>query len=173
MAEEINIHNFKPVHKLPSKKLMAANKYLVIPAITLVIYILTKNNLTGGFRLHLALVSIIGLLIYSNFLKKKGLSRLADKRFVYLLTTVILLIVASTGWFFSPFFFALYLWAIFLSLLFSPIISLAFTGTLILLFSFNIGEVDIAYNLLVVLSLLTTIPLSFYLRKEYLKLKKA
>lgn len=92
--------------------------------------------------------------------------------FVYLLTASVLFLVASTGWFFSPFFFVLYLLAVFMAFIFSPAVLISFVLLLVILFSFNIGEVDLSYDFLVVLSLLVTIPLSLYLRKEYLHLKE-
>ena len=55
----------------------------------------------------------------------------------------------------------------------SPAVSAGFIATLVGLFSFNIGEVDLAYDFLIVLSLLLIIPLSIYLRKQFLKLKEA
>jgi predicted membrane protein len=83
-----------------------------------------------------------------------------------------LLLVASTGWIVSPFFFTLYLLAILLGFTFTPSTSVAFILTLAGLFSFDIGTIDIAYDYLTILSLLTVIPLTFYLRKEYLRLKE-
>ena len=146
--------------------------YIVIPAITIAIFLLTKLPAISLFKLQLTVLSFFVFVVYSYFLKKKGVPRIADKRFIYLLVTVVLFLVASTGWFFSPFFFVLYLLAIFLAFIFSSSVSIAFVGVLVALFSFNIGEVDLAYDFMIVLSLLTTIPLSLYLRKEYLKLKE-
>ncbi|MBI2314954.1 hypothetical protein HYU93_02750 [Candidatus Daviesbacteria bacterium] len=147
--------------------------FICMPAVTILIYFLTKNPFTGSLRLQLTLLSFIALLIYGYILKKKGVRLVEDIKFRYLLTVVVLFLIASTGWFFSPFFFVLYLWAIFLAFIFSPKASLSFIITLVILFSFNIGEVDLAYDFMIVLSLLTTIPLSLYLRKEYLKLKES
>lgn len=160
----------KPVliHRIPN-----LIKYLIVPLITIIIYFLSKNPFTSGLRLQFTLLSIIALLIFGSFLKKKRVACTQNVKFNYLLTVVVLFLIASTGWFFSPFFFVLYLWAIFLAFIFSPAVSLSFIITLVLLFSFNIGEVDLAYDFMIVLSLLTTIPLSSYLRKEYLRLKES
>lgn len=148
-------------------------KYAVVPLLTIIIYFITKNPFTGSLRLQFTLLSIIALLIFGYSLKKKGVSVIQNVKFNYLLTITVLFLIASTGWFFSPFFFVLYLWAIFLAFIFSPTVSLSFIITLVILFSFNIGEVDLAYDFMIVLSLLTTIPLSLYLRKEYLRLKES
>lgn len=147
-------------------------QYFLFPLITVLIYLLTKNPLTSGLKLQFTLLSLICLLSFGYSLKRKGKSPIQDSRFNYLLTVAVLFLIASTGWFFSPFFFTLYLWPIFLAFIFSPVVSLSFIITLILLFSFNIGEVDLAYDFMIVLSLLLTIPLSLYLRKEYLRLKE-
>ena len=148
-------------------------KLIIVPLMTIIIYFISKNPFTGSYKLQLTLLSIIALLGFGYFLKKKGLFVIQNVIFNYLLTVAVLFLIASTGWFFSPFFFVLYLWAIFLAFIFSPPVSLSFIITLIILFSFNIGEVDLAYDFLIVLSLLTTIPLSLYLRKEYLRLKES
>lgn len=145
---------------------------VIVALLTLVIFILTKNSLTADLKLQMAIVSLLVLIGYSIYARKASLRLSSDQTFIYLTVTFLLFLVGSTGWFFSPFFFFLYLTTIFLAFIFSSQASLGFVGMLIVLFSFNIGEVDITYDFLVVLSLLTTIPLSMYLRKEYLKLKQ-
>lgn len=164
----------KNINKESSKNSIGflSKTFIYMPVITILVYFLTKNPFTSSLRLQFTLLSFIALLIYGYSLKKKGLRYIEDIKFRYLLTVVVLFLIASTGWFFSPFFFVLYLWAIFLAFIFTPAVSLSFVITLVILFSFNIGEVDLAYDFLVVLSLLTTIPLSLYLRREYLKLKE-
>ena len=145
--------------------------YIIIPAMTIAIYLLTKLPAISLFKLQLTALSLLVLAVYSYFLKRKKLTHLTNDTFVYLLIAFVLFLVASTGWFFSPFFFFLYLLAIFLAFIFSAKMSIIFVVVLATLFSFNIGEVDLAYDLIVVLSFLTTIPLSLYLRKNYLKLR--
>lgn len=85
----------------------------------------------------------------------------------------ILLFVGSTGLFLSPFFFTLYLLSILFGFVFSPAILVVFIVTLVILLSFNIGTVNIVYDFFIVFSLLIIIPLTFYLKKEYLSLKEA
>lgn len=145
---------------------------ILIIVLTVTVFVSTKNPITGGFKLQMALVSILSLITYGFILKRKGLALSSSKSFIYLAIATGLFLVGATGWFFSPFFFALYLMTILLSFLFSPLVSFGFVATLIAFFSVNIGEVDLTYDYLVVLSLLTTIPLSLYLRKEYLNLKE-
>lgn len=130
--------------------------------LTIAIFLFSKNPYTSFLSLHLTLAL---LLICIVLWYKKSLS-------AYPITALILSLVAATGWFFSPFFFTLYLLAVILAFLFPPATSLGFVATLVGLFSINIGEVDLAYDFLVVLSLLTVIPISLYLRREYLRLKE-
>lgn len=146
---------------------------MLIVLVTLGIFILTKNPATSFLKLHFALLSIIILFVYVLALRKSKEQATEDKTFFYIVIVSVLSVVGATGWFFSPFFFTLYLVAIVLSFMFTPSVSLAFIVTLVFIFSFNIGEVDLTYDFLVVLSLLTTIPLSLYLRREYLRLKEA
>ena len=141
--------------------------------LTVGVFILTKNPLTSRFSLHFTLLSLLLFLVYIYRTKKQGKAVRETKTFFYLATVLILFLVASTGWFFSPFFFSLYLLAIFLTFVFPAPVSFGFVFTLVGLFSFNIGEIDLAYDFLVVLSLLTVLPLSFYLKREYLRLREA
>lgn len=141
--------------------------YIII-GLTLVVFFVTKNPYTAAFRLQIAMAVLLGLVGYLVATRKK----VKGAALYYLLTATVLSLVAATGWFFSPFFFSLYLLAVVLAFVFPLPASLGFVATLVGLFSFNVGEVDLAYDFLVVLSLITVIPVSIYLRKEYLKLKE-
>lgn len=146
---------------------------ILAPLVTIGIFVLTKNSFTGPFSLQMTLISLLALIVYGAIVKKRGQLILETSAFVFLFYAFVLFLVASTGWFFSPFFFALYLLAILLAFVFDIKTSLGFVITLVVLFSFNIGEVDLTYDFLVVLSLLTVVPLSVYLRREYLRLREA
>ena len=154
----------------PWKKALPATQFI---ASTIAIFIATRSPLTAPYALHLTLVALIGLIVYIFFVKKQGKIIKETKSLVFLITVVLLFLVSATGWFFSPFFFILYLLTILLAFVYYPTVSLSFAVTLVGLFSLNIGEVDLAYDFLIVLSLLSVIPLSFYLKKEYLRLKEA
>lgn len=151
---------------------MSALKSIGIILLTLFIFFLTKNPTTAPFKLHFTLLSIVCLIVFA-FFNQRTESDIKSKIFVYLAVTTVLFLIGSTGWFFSPFFFALYLSVIALSFSVSLSVALAFAVTLVTIFAFNIGEVDPTYDFLVVLSLLTTIPLTIYLRKRYLKMQQA
>lgn len=152
--------------------LIMGNFRSALPVIflTILIFFVTKNPLTSGIKLYLSLLSILVFVVY--LASKRGEAVKDIKRFVYLLISVILLLVAATGWFFSPFFFSLYLLGILIAFIFSNTASVGFILSLVILFSFNIGDVDLAYDFLVVLSLITVLPLGYYLRKEYLHLRE-
>jgi len=137
------------------------------------VYLLNTVSLTKPFLIPLALAGIIGLIAYRYRQKQTGKSIHKTRNFIYLLTTTILLLVAATGWFFSPFFFTLYLLALVLAFEFESAVSIGFVAILVVLFSLNVGEVDVAYDFLVILSLIAFIPLTFYLRREFIKLKEA
>lgn len=81
---------------------------------------------------------------------------------------LVLFLVGSTGWFFSPFFFALYLAGIGLGFLYTPSVAVAFTLALIVMFSTSIGEVNPTADFLTLLSLLSVIPITILLRKSFL-----
>jgi hypothetical protein len=146
---------------------------IIIVLLTVGIYLATSTPGLRLFALQMTLVSFVALGIYSYVQKRKHSDPTQHKVFFYLLAGSTLFLVAATGWFFSPFFFLLYFLAIVLCFIFSRSVSIAFVITLVCLFSFNIGEVDLAYDFLVILSLLTVIPLSLYLRKKYLHLQEA
>lgn len=145
---------------------------ILIVALTLGIFALTKNPFIGPFKLQLLLVSMLISALYGYKLAREGKVLSQTQSFIYLFIATALLLVGATGWFFSPFFFTLYLLGITLALMYSPMVSMGFIITLVVLFSFNIGEVDLAYDFLIILSLLTTIPVGLLLRREYLKLKE-
>lgn len=145
---------------------------VLIVLLTLGIFGLTKNPLTESFKLQLLLVSILAAAFYGYKLSRDGKVLTQTQSFIYLFIATVLLLVAATGWFFSPFFFVLYLLGVTLALMYSPMVSISFIVTIVALFSFNVGEVDLAYDFLIILSLLATIPVGLSLRKEYLKLKE-
>lgn len=84
----------------------------------------------------------------------------------------LLMWIGITGWFFSPFFYFLYLLAIMLAFIYSPLTTLAFVLVLVGLFIPNIGSIDSTVDIITVISLLSVVPLTHLLQREYLQLKQ-
>lgn len=83
-------------------------------------------------------------------------------------TICVLALVGASGWFFSPFFFALYLMAIALGFIYVPAVAVAFTLGLIFIFTSSVGEVSPTADFLTLLSLLSVIPITILLRRTFL-----
>lgn len=132
------------------------------------IFLITRNPITGPWRIIFALLALLWLIVDSFFLSKNN-----EKRKLFDIAVFGLFLVGATNWFYSPFFFVLYLLTIGITFVFSPAGGLGFAISLVLLFAFNIGEVDVAYDSLVLLSLIGTFPVAMFLRKEYLKLQES
>lgn len=132
------------------------------------IFLITRNPITGPWRILFALLTLLWLIADAFFLSKGS-----EKRKLFDIAVFGLFLVGATNWFYSPFFFVLYLLTIGITFVFSPAGGLGFAISLVLLFAFNIGEVDVAYDSLVLLSLIGTFPVAMYLRKEYLKLQES
>jgi len=149
---------------------------IIITFLTLVVFFLSKNPFSRQYSLQMTLVALIVLGVYRFIESRKSDSfrnGVISQPLAYLLTIFILFLIAATGWFFSPFFFLFYFLALGLAFVFGTVTSSAFVITLALLFSFNIGEIDIGYDFMVILSVLSIIPLGIYLKREYLNLKEA
>jgi hypothetical protein len=134
--------------------------------LTLGLYIFSVLPQTKAYSFHLLLVAFILLISLMIFKKYQ------QSLFTYSVMMVLLLSVGITGWFFSPLFYWLYLAAITLSFLFSPLISSLFVATLVIVFIPNIGSIDTTWDILTLVSLLLVIPLAYFLREEYLHLKE-
>lgn len=106
---------------------------------------------------------VLAILLILRFLPKRY-----QKFNVFLWTLLVLSLVGSTGWFFSPFFFTLYLVAIAIGFVYTPAVSVAFTLSLLLLFAFSMTGERPTFDFLTLLSLLTVIPIVIGLRKSYL-----
>ena len=80
-------------------------------------------------------------------------------------------LVSSTGWFFSPFFFTLYLLGVGLSFIYPFRVSVVYTLSLIFIFLFS-GDVNGSFDIMVLLSLLSVIPISLALRRDFLQVQQ-
>lgn len=135
--------------------------------LTLFVYFFTVHPATKIYSLHLLIFSL--LLFLSIFLFRR------ERRIwlIYAGVSFALLVVGISGWFFSPFFSWLYILAIAISFLFNQTISTLFVGLLIALFLPNMGSIDLVLDILTLLSLFFIIPLTYFLRLEYLRLKES
>ncbi|MBP9870174.1 MAG: hypothetical protein KBC53_01580 [Nitrosomonas sp.] len=140
--------------------------FIIIP---LLVFIISRNIYTSAFNFVVTLALIMATMAYAALHTYKAFS---IQKMGYLLLTTLLYLVATSGWFFSPFFFLLYLASIGISFFYGHAAAMIFTFTLVGLFSLNIGEVDITYDFLVLLSLLSVLPLNYYLRKFFLTMKE-
>lgn len=111
---------------------------------------------------------IVSLLLLVAVIGARFVKPLPRKVTVLLWVLFVLTLVGSSGWFFSPFFFALYLAAIALGFLYTPAVAIAFTVGLLVIFASSIGEVSPTADFLTLLSLLSVIPITMVLRKSYL-----
>lgn len=143
-------------------------KALVFFLLPLLVFGWTSFELLATYTLQFALISLVAV-IGLHFVKRESIQHLK----VVLQITTVLLFVGATGWFFSPFFFVLYLIPLYLGFLYRPVVSFAFLAALLIIFSASIGEVDIAYDIMTLLSLLIVIPLVIFLRRKYLALKES
>ncbi|MDO8512467.1 MAG: hypothetical protein Q7S57_04295 [bacterium] len=80
-------------------------------------------------------------------------------------------VVSVTGWFHSPFFFALYLLGVGLSFIYPFRVSVVYTLSLIFIFLFS-GDVEGSFDIMLLLSLLSVIPISLALRRDFLKVQQ-
>lgn len=144
------------------KKSRSINRLLLYFFLPIVLFTFTSLPGVSGLTPFLA-IGIIVLLLTLRFVP--GMHR-SVRTFLWIL--LVLSLVGSTGWFYSPFFFALYLAAVGLGFLYTPGVAIAFTIALMVLFAFSVGEVNVTYDFLTLLSLLSVIPLTLALRKSFL-----
>jgi hypothetical protein len=82
-------------------------------------------------------------------------------------TLFVLFLVGASGWYTSPFFFALYLIAIGIGFIYTPAVTVAFTASLVIVFAL-FADVKVEFDYLVLLSLLSVIPITIGLRRSFL-----
>lgn len=133
------------------------------------LFVFVFTSIPGVNRLTpLLAIVFVGALIILRFVPAVGTLPRG-----ILWTLLVLSLVGATGWFYSPFFFALYLLAIGLGFLYTVGVAVTFTLALILLFAFSIGEVNPTYDFLTLISLLSVIPITIVLRRSFLLVQQA
>ncbi len=148
----------------------------VITAIlTIIVFLLTTLPATRPFINSLFLL-YIGIAffgsLYFPIMRKSTKSKEVLASYMLIIFVAMLFWVGVTGWFFSPFFYILYLLAIMLSFILTPFSTLLFVMTLVGLFAPNIGSIDIVLDLITIMSLFSIVPITFFLQKEYLRLRQ-
>lgn len=150
---------------------------VILALLTLVIYLFTIHPLTKSYSLYALIFCLVlagGLYFFSR--KKDGESSTRHDHMLKVLTftfiTAILLWVGNTGWYFSPFFYLLYIVGISLAFLFSRSVSFSFVLVLVAILLPNFGEVRADFDIVTILSLFLIIPLSYFLSNTYLRVKE-
>jgi len=142
-------------------------KIIVFFILPLLVLSWTSIPVVTEYTLHLMLVMFVAAAALS-FVKNEKLALVKN----VLHALIILLLVGGTGWFLSPFFFLLYLLPIYLGFLYIPSVAFGFLTALLIIFAFSVGEVEVSFDIMTLLSLLLVVPLVIYLRKKYLVLKQ-
>ncbi len=140
---------------------------MLVMLLPLIIFALTSIPGVSAVMPYFTLLVLLLLLVLH------ALPQVHSSRRVLLWVVLVLCLVGITGWFYSPFFFALYLTAVGLGFLYSIGTAVAFTLALILLFAFSVGEVNPTYDFLTLLSLLSVLPLTIGLRRSFLLVQQA
>lgn len=130
--------------------------------LTLLVFVLT--SLPGVNRL----TPVLALALLSFLLLTRFLPKLPRGSVTLLWVMFVLLLVGSSGWFFSPFFFALYLAAIALGFMYGPVSTVGFTLGILALFLVSVGEVSPSADFMTLLSLLSVVPITIALRRSFL-----
>lgn len=147
---------------------------ILVAIATLAIFIFTSNE---ALRVYVPLVSLFFVFIFVlvfclHHFKIFRFKTDALKIVGYFFIALALLWVGSTGWFFSPFFYFLYVASIAMAFLYRSSIATSFVLVLIGILLPQIGSFDINYDILSLCLLLLVIPLSYILRKQYLNSKE-
>jgi len=124
----------------------------------------TKNPTLSPYTLQLIAALVIFYFLNHFFKGKKPRLTLAIDGLILSLTTLLLL--SQTGGLSSPLFFLIYILLFGLSLLFDPLVILAFALFLCLLFFKEVANLN---NLLQVIGFLLITPLALLFGKQYLK----
>lgn len=148
---------------------------IVVSALTILVFLLTtleatRSTVNSLFIIYIS-VALFGSM-YFPVVRKSIKSRPVLTFYMLIIFVSVLLWIGVTGWFFSPFFYVLYLLAIMLSFIVSPFATLLFVITLVGLFAPNIGSIDVTLDFITVVSLFSIVPITYFLQKEYLYLRQ-
>lgn len=148
-----------PVAQPHPHRFRIAALYFFLPML-----VFATTSLPGISRL----TPFVTLLLLAFLVSAAWLPKIPRAVVVVLWALFVLTLVGSSGWFFSPFFFTLYLLAIALGFVYTPLIAVTFTVSLLIIFAASIGEVSPTADFLTLISLLSVIPITIVLRKSFL-----
>lgn len=159
-------------------KLQQLIEGIILALLTLVVYLFTINPVTKQYSIYALSVSLVLLVVFYVY----SLRRVDDaawrmharifKILAFTFTSAMLLWVGTTGWYFSKFFYLLYLLGISLAFLFSTSVAFSFILVLIAILLPQIGDINTNFDIVSVLSLLLIVPLAYFLSHTYLKVKE-
>jgi hypothetical protein len=161
-------------HQFITSSMQSLLEGSILGLLALVIYLFTINEETRIYALPILVISLVLILAIYFFdvhiAHKK--TDIHQKRtfqiLIFACVSAILLWVGTTGWFLSPFFYLLYLVAVSLAFLFNTSATFSFILVLVAILIPQIGGVNTNINIFSLLSLVFIIPLSYFLRKEYI-----
>ena len=143
---------------------------LRVGIIFILIYLITYS-VPKPFQYQLIYVLLFSLILITFFNQKSNRIKKVINILVYLFYSFTTLLVATTGWFSSPFNYLLYFTAILLSFFFSAMSTLTYITLLFLVLLKSINSIrDTNSAFLTILSILSMIPVSIFLRQKYLQL---
>lgn len=144
------------------------NKHLVTIAYFLlpIFFFLLSSIKQLASLLYFAIALLCIALLLTKFIPKR-----TPQLSILIWSLFVCAVVSVTGWFFSPFFFALYLLGIGLSFIYPFRVSVAYTLSLISIFLFS-GDVNGSFDIMLLLSLLSVIPISLALRRDFLRVQQ-
>lgn len=159
------LYNIKNISTWSSVGLTVLLTFLAYSISVFDVLSIIQNQLLFAFLFGLIFTTFIG----QRISKLKKIVHII----VYLLTGFILVLVAITGWFNSPFAFLLYLLVIVQSFFFPAIVSIVQVIVLLGLVIFVPATGITSRDYLLIMSLLGIIPVSFYLREQFLNFQEA
>ena len=137
-------------------------------------YFFTSSKYTASLALIVFIAGVFFFIGFVAFKRKPAGESVKDfYKLVYLVEFLLLTLVGTTGWFYSPFFFLLYFAAFGISFLVAKSSGAAFLACLLLIFVQNIGDVDFVLDLITALSLALSIPASYYFAKYFMHLRES
>lgn len=148
---------------------------IIIPTITFFVFGLTSNWQLRQMVFYIfhfyVFFSIIGI-VYYFWIRHHKLSSKTTPLVFYIVITTLLFWVGFTGWFYSPFFYLVYILAIILAFIFSVRSTFSFILTLSFLFIYFNPEIDLFTAFLILISFFIILPITYYLQRSYLILKQ-